>query len=171
MYEEDLLIIDEQPEHNLNVSFFPVINDNGDKVDFVKVEIPGNTQTIVIEEATDNYKTYFKKEWAIYNGAKHATGISIDEWHEIPQAMREEFKKQGFNYVNQVAVSPDSSFGNIMNQHMWQAKARAFIERNKVTPEKVINAQQAEINDLRDQLAELQAMLKPKRGRPVENTS
>lgn len=165
---EEINYIDENSgDENLNVTFYKAVNEEGVELDYVRVAIPGNAFTVIEEPANERYQQRFAKQWQAYKGVQEMTGTPIEEW-DIPEPMIKEFKKQEFNFIEQVANAPDALLLNIMGYHSWREKARAYINANKVTPEKVINAQQQQIADLQAQLSALTELVtQPKRGRQV----
>jgi polyhydroxyalkanoate synthesis regulator phasin len=83
------------------------------------------------------------------------TGTPIEQWEGCPDAMVRELKKLEFNYIEQLASAPDNLLQGIMGGATWRKKAQDYLERNKVTPEMVMNAQQAQIEELKQQVAAL----------------
>ena len=165
---EEIVYTDEKPsDANLNVEFYKTVNENGEELDYIRISIPGNAQTIIEEPVSEKHMARFRRQWDVFSGLREMKGTPIDNW-DIPEPMKREFKKQEFNFVEQVANAPDALLQNIMGYQSWRLKARAFLDQNKVTPEKIINAQQAQIADLQAQIAELADLVtQPKRGRPV----
>lgn len=163
---EEISYTDEEVNSNVNVAFYRAVNETGEELDYVRITIPGNAFTIIEEPVNEGHKIRFKRHWDAYINVKMLTGTPIDEW-DVPEPIKKEFKKQEFNYIEQIANAPDALLQNIMGFTTWRQKARAHIEANKVTPEKIINAQQAQIADLQEKLAELSEFVKPKRGRPA----
>lgn len=155
---EELNYTDERTgDENLNVTFYKVVNEEGIEVDYVRIAIPGNTQTVVEEPVNDHYKARFRKQWEVFNKVREMTGTPIEAWESCPEAMQREFKKMEFNFIEQVANAPDNLLLGIMGGATWRKKAQDYLERNRVTPEMVMNAQQAQIEELKQQLAALTA--------------
>lgn len=144
-------------DENLNVTFFKAVNEEGTEVDYVRIEIPGNTCTVVEEPVNDHYKARFRKQWEIFNNVRQMTGTPVEQWDGCPDAMIRELVKQGFNFIEQLANAPDNLLQGIMGGPTWRKKAQDYLSRNRVTPEMVMNAQQAQIEELKQQLAELKA--------------
>ena len=70
-----------------------------------------------------------------------------------------------------MAGAPESVFARIMGGIQWKNKAQEFLNRGKKSSEDVIAQQQAQIEQLQQQMAALLAATTEKRGRkPKEST-
>lgn len=138
---------------NNNVSFYDAVSEFGDKVTYIRISSPGISTTIIEEPVNDYYKAKYPKQWDEYNNVGMLTGTPFENWKGLPDPMLQEMKRQGFNFVEQLANAPDSSLLNVMGGATWRKKARDFLDANRVTPEMIISAQQ-------EQIAELQAQMK-----------
>jgi hypothetical protein len=142
-------------DENLNVTFYKVVNEEGNELVYVRIAIPGNDCSIIEEPVNDHYKARFRKQWEVFNNVRKMTGTPIEQWEGCPDAMIRELKKLEFNYIEQLASAPDNLLQGIMGGATWRKKAQDYLERNKVTPEMVMNAQQAQIEELKQQVAAL----------------
>ena len=151
----------------LDVQFYQR-NIDGVDVDYVNIKIPGD-KTVEIDVAADeSHKRRFHRKWMAYESMQTMTGTPIEEWDEIPDGMRREMAYLGFRFVEQVAGAPDSAFARLMGGPQWRAKAQAYLNRGKISADEIIKKQQSELDELKAQMAELQAV---KRGRkPKEET-
>lgn len=164
MNEELSYVGEQRGDENLNVSFYKTVNELGEEVEYIRISIPGNTATVIEEPVNDRYKMRFKRQWDEYNGIKSMKGTPIEQWEGLPEPMFRELKRLDFHYIEQLANAPDSSLQGFQGGQSWRIKAKQYIERNRVTPDMIINAQQAQIEELKQQMAELMAAM-PKRGR------
>lgn len=165
--EADKLFVptkDNKGDDFLQVKFFKM-SDGEKDVDWCEVRIPGNDFTITQEPVSDYYKARFSKKWLEYTLFKEATGTPIMNWDTISESMRNEFLRRDFHFVEQVAAAPDSSFLSVMGGSSWRDKAKAFLDKDKVSNDQIIKDQAAQIAELQAQMAEILAMRKP--GRPA----
>ena len=155
---------DNKDDGFLQVKFFKT-SDGEKDVDFVTIRIPGNEFTVTEEPVSEYHKQRFAHKWLEYTMFKEATGTPIQDWDAIPVSMRSEFLRKDFSFVEQVAMAPDSSFKQIMGGPQWRDKARAFLDKDKVSNEQVIASQAAQIAELQAQMAEIIALRPQQRGR------
>ena len=164
--ESDRLFIptaDNKGDDSLQVRFYKM-SDGEKDIDWCEIKIPGNSYTVNVEPVTDYHRQRFHKKWLEYSLFKEANGTPIENWTAIPESMRKEFLRQDFQFVEQVAAAPDSSFGKFMGGPSWRDKAKAFLNKDKVSNDDIIKSQAQQIAELQAQMAEILAIKKP--GRP-----
>ena len=158
MNEEDLSIVGETAaDQNLNVTFYNTVNENGEEVEYVRISIPGNTATVIEEPVNEGYKARFKTHYEVFKKVREMTGTPIEQWEDCPEPMQRELKKLEFNYVEQLANAPDNLLLTMMGGQTWRLKAQRYLEKNRVTPEMIMNAQQAQINELKEIIEAMKA--------------
>lgn len=150
----------------LDVLFYKGLH-NGEESDFVRIGVPGDKTVTIDTLADDGHKRRFARQWAAYEGIRSLSGTSLDEWDEISDSYKRELNYQGFKFVEQLASAPDSAFARLMGGTQLRDKARAFLDRGKVSSDAVIKQQATQIQELQEKMAILMEALneKPKRGR------
>lgn len=84
---------------------------------FVRIEIPGNRNSIIDTFATEEHKRRFFRQWAYFE-KKHASdspiqGTPLSQWSLLQPARVEELKALGFRTVEQVAAASDNNITKI----------------------------------------------------------
>lgn len=148
----------------LDVSFFEQ-EIGGVMRDCIHIKVPGDKTVEVKAVVNDQYKRRFARKWEAYKNMQAIdTGTPIAEWEEINEGLKREFAYQGFRFIEQVAGAPDSAFARIQGGFQWRNRAQAYLNRGKKPADEVIAAQQAQIELLQQQMAQLLAAVeKPKR--------
>ena len=149
---------------------------DGEDVDFIRINVPGDKTVTIDTKAEDFHKARFKRQYEAYKGFKDLKGHLVEEWEDIPVSQRNELIYQGFRFVDQIASAPDSAFARLMGGAQIRNKAQAFLNRGKINADEVIRQQQGQIEELQEKMAILMEALndKPKRGRkaieePIED--
>jgi hypothetical protein len=148
--ESDRLFIptaDNKGDDSLQVRFYKM-SDGEKDIDWCEIKIPGNSYTVNVEPVTDYHRQRFHKKWLEYSLFKEANGTPIENWTAIPESMRKEFLRQDFQFIEQVAAAPESSFQKFMGGPSWRLKAQAFLDRNKVSNDDIIKSQAQQIAEL-----------------------
>jgi hypothetical protein len=155
--------------------------------DFVRIEIPGNSTSIIDTFVNESHKTRFPIEWAQYLNEKtesdsiETQGTLIREWPLLTAAQATELRHFKFYTVEQIANSSDSQIMSIgmaagMAPYALRDKARAYLENAKdsalvQSQTEELRKREQEIADLKAQVERLALVLeeqKPKRGRPAK---
>jgi hypothetical protein len=154
--------------------------------DFVRIEVPGDRNTIIDTFVNEDHKRRFPLQWAQYLNEKAEGKISDDvqgtilrDWQILTPAIANELKHFKFYTVEQIASASDEQIqvlGMIagMSPFALRDKAKAFINQAKDSSFVQLQAEElskrdAEIDLLKKQMAELiAAQDKPKRGRPAQ---
>ena len=164
---EELNYVGEQSGDNcLDVLFYKGFHD-GEEKDFVRIGVPGDKTITIDTIADENHKRRFARQWSAYEGIRNLNGTSLDEWDEISDSYKRELNYQGFKFVEQLASAPDAAFARMMGGTQLRDKARAFLDRGKISSDIVIKEQASQIQELQEKMAILMEALneKPKRGR------
>ena len=169
MAEQIAYVGDTSGDEFLDVTFYSKIVD-GVEVEFVNLKVPGDKTLEIDVEATDEYRARFGRKYAAYKQMQGMTGTPIDEWSDVPDGFKRELAYLGFRYVEQLAGAPDSAFTRIMGGIQWRVKAQAFLNRGKVGADDLVKQQQAQIDELKAQMAALMGDA-PKRGRKPKETA
>lgn len=154
--------------------------------DFVRIEVPGDRNTIIDTFVNEDHKRRFPLQWAQYLNEKAEGKISDDvqgtllrDWQILTPAIANELKHFKFYTVEQVAGASDEQIQTLgmiagMSPFALRDKAKAFINQAKDSSFVQMQAEElskrdAEIELLKKQMAELMANQdKPKRGRPAQ---
>ena len=169
MAEQIAYVGDTSGDEFLDVTFYSKIIDDKE-VEFINLKVPGDKTLEIDVEATDEYRNRFGRKYAAYKQMQGMTGTPIEEWSDAPEGFKRELAYLGFRFVEQVAGAPDSAFTRIMGGIQWRVKAQAFLNRGKRGAEDVIQQQQAQIDELKAQMAALLGDA-PKRGRKPKETT
>ena len=171
MSEQIAYVGDTSGDEILDVSFYEQLVD-GEPKDFIHIKVPGDKTVEIISEVTEQYQRRFARKWEAYkNMQSYDHGTPLAEWDNVPDGLKRELQYQGFRYIEQVAGAPESAFARIMGGIQWKNKAQEFLNRGKKSSEDVIAQQQAQIEQLQQQMAALLAATIEKRGRkPKEST-
>lgn len=175
------------PDSRLNVKFYQRAVNNEFKsalegrpimemADFIIIEVPGNTHTVIDTFAAAEHKTRFPIQWARYQNEKtdgDIEGTLLHDWPVLNAAVAAELKHFKFYTVEQIAQASDAQLNTLgmaagMSPLALRDKAKAFLSSAKDT---ALVQQQAdelrkrdeELSAVKAQLAELaQKMNQPK---------
>lgn len=169
MADEIAYVGDTSGDEFLDVTFYSKIIDDKE-IEFINIKVPGDKTLEHDVEATEDYKRRFGRKYSAFKQMQGMVGTPIEEWSDVPEGFKRELAYLGFRFVEQVAGAPDSAFTRVMGGLQWRVKAQAFLNRGKIGADDLVKQQQAQIDELRAQMA---ALLEdaPKRGRkPKEAT-
>lgn len=177
MSEQIAYVGDTTGDEILDVSFYEVMVD-GVPVDYINIKVPGDKTVEVKNKVTEQYKRRFARKWEAYKNMQAIdSGTPLEEWEELNEGLRNEFKYQGFKFIETIAAAPDSCFTRIQGGFQWRIRAQAFLNRGKKTSEEVIKQQQDQIDQMQKQMASMMEAIQNnnlgevKRGRkPKEST-
>ena len=169
MAEQIAYVGDTSGDEFLDVTFYSKIVD-GNEVEFINLKVPGDKTLEIDVEATDDYRRRFGRKYAAYKQMQGMNGTPIEEWSDVPEGFKRELAYLGFRFVEQVAGAPDSAFARVMGGLQWRVKAQAFLNRGKVGADDLVKQQQAQIDELKAQMAALLGDA-PKRGRKPKETT
>lgn len=171
MAEQIAYVGDTSGDEILDVRFYENIVD-GEAKDYINIKVPGDKTIEVNVEVDEIYKSRFARKWQAYKQMQSIdVGTPISEWDEVPKGLRDELLHQSFRFIEQVAGAPDSAFTRIMGGVQWRTKAQAFLNRGKVNADELISKQQAQIEQLQQQMAALLSATTEKRGRKSKEST
>ncbi len=168
MNEEINYVGDTAGDNYLDVLFYKGFH-NDEEADFVRIGVPGDKTLTIDTLADDLHKRRFARQWSAYEGIRSLSGTSLDDWDEITDSYKRELNYQGFKFVEQLASAPDAAFARLMGGTQLRDKARAFLDRGKISSDAVIKEQASQIQELQEKMTLLMEALneKPKRSRKV----
>lgn len=171
MAEQIAYVGDTSGDEILDVRFYESIVDGVSK-DFINIKVPGDKTLEINVEVDEQYKSRFARKWQAYKQMQSIdVGTPVSEWDEVPEGLRKELMHQSFRFIEQVAGAPDSAFTRIMGGVQWRTKAQAFLNRGKINADDLISKQQAQIEQLQQQMAALLAATTEKRGRKPKDAT
>lgn len=131
--------------------------------DFVRIEIPGDRNTIIDTFVNESHKKRFPMQWAQYqnekaDGGNDVQGTLLKDWPLLSAAIAAELKHFNFYTVEQIAGASDMQLNNLgmaagMSPSSLKEKAKAFLANAK---DSALVQQQADELRKRDQ--EIEAM-------------
>ena len=127
--------------------------------DFIRIEIPGNSTSIIDTFVNDDHKRRFPMEWAAYLNEKTEYGDNVPQgtlirdWPLLTSAQGDELRHFKFYTVEQIANASDQQIMSIgmlagMAPFSLRDKAKAYLANAKDSA--FVQAQQDELR-LRDQ--------------------
>lgn len=135
---------------------------------FIRITIPGDTNNIIERKLTEEDKRKYPKAWAEYQRGESQgfTGTPLEQWSQITRAQVKESKYFECHTVEQLAGLTDSHCQKMgMGFRDLREKAKAYL--NVAESSAAATAQAAENERLRQEMAELRAMIADKKpGRP-----
>lgn len=102
-----------------------------DEKDFVRIQTPGDTRTVIARVASDQDKQRFPRAWDVYSrGLEIAEqGTPLEEWPQVTRSQVKELKYVNITTVESLAQVSD---GNIQRlgpgYHQLRERAKQFIE-------------------------------------------
>lgn len=140
----------------------------GKRIPFVRMMKPGD-QTSVIETAVrDDHKARWPQRWlrwqmkeGLIEGADNEPGWKIEEWDGIKESQVHELKYLRFNTVEKIAGASDAQIQRlgIGGIGLREQAKLAIKERSRAEYKSEMDLKDKEINDMRDRLAKLEALL------------
>lgn len=126
-------------------------------VEFVKIVVPGDKQSIFCQPATEQHKQRFPKAYAGFKNreTKALEGFPIEQWPQVTRAMAMTLKALHIHTVESLAEVNDSNLGNLGQQGRdLRAKAQAFVKQ--ASDGAAANKLAAENQSLKDQIQAMQ---------------
>ena len=148
------------------------------EVDYVRIMVPGDKDSIVVRPARDMDKQRFAKQFAAYEAGEkeYLDGMPLKAWPMVTRGQVEELKYFGVHSVEQLADLADIHVQKFMGMGTLKEQAKAYIQQAKETAPLVqlnaaveakdaeISALQEAVDDLKNIVMELQAD-KPKKAK------
>lgn len=140
-------------------------------IPFIRITIPGDTNNIIERKLTEVDKQKYSKAWADFQKGESSgfTGTPLEQWPQITRAQVKESKYFECHTVEQLAGLTDSHCQKMgMGFRELREKAKSYLGVAESTA--AATAQAAENDRLRQEMAELRAMIagqaEKKAGRP-----
>ena len=131
-----------------------------DEFDFVRIQTPGDTRTLIETIATDQHKKRFPSAWDLYSRGMEAIteGTPLDEWNGATRSQAKELQYANIRTVELLAQISDSNIQKLgPGYQQLRAKARLFIESSK--GEAAATAAARENERLREEMAIMKEQL------------
>lgn len=130
-------------------------------VDFVRIEKPGDTLSIIDTPSRKDHADRFPLQWARYQNNKSADqtiGTPVEEWPRLEASQREMLKAMNFRTVDSIANASDAQIQQVgmlagMAPMAFREQAKIFLRRASDTADAALRA--AESEKLREQNEEL----------------
>jgi hypothetical protein len=130
-------------------------------VEFIKIAIPGDRNSLFFQPATEQHKKRFPRAWADYKArdiTKPREGLPIENWAPISRATALNLKAVNIHTVEDLAVVHDGHVASLGIQgRELRAKAQAFLEQARDTAAATRAAKEKQ--ELQDQIKALQAQI------------
>jgi len=131
-------------------------------VEFVKIAVPGDKNSVVFQPASDTHRKRFPKAYAEFKartaGAETREGLPIEQWAPISRSIALTLRAAHIHTVEALAAVHDGLIDRIgANGRELRAKAKAFLEQAKDSS--VVLKLAAEKKELQDQLAAMQMQI------------
>lgn len=159
-----------------------------DMRDYIRIEVPGDRNTIIDSPVNKGHQDRFPMQWARYQndkrdiGAAEVQGTMLRDWSLLTAAQAAELKHFQYYTVEQVASASDEQIGRIgmsagMGAFALRDKAKAYLAHAKDSS--FVQAQAEELRKRDEELAALRRQVEElarqveapkevKRGRPVK---
>ncbi len=138
---------------------------------YIRIVTPGDRDNVIFRPIRPTDKHRFPRQWAAFqtDATSIGDGTRLEEWTMMSRSMVEELKYLGFRTVEQVAEANDSACQKVPGLREMKSRAGAWLDKAKKTAEvtkaqKVIDDQNAQIEALQNQIAELAKLVKPAEG-------
>jgi len=164
----------ENADSKLSVEFYTNVTPLYQGKDFVRISVPGDTTSIVIQPVREDHKRRFPRQWLYYqmkNAGDAIPGTKLQTWHEdepeiFTIGQMEELQILKFQVVEQLAGAGDSQLQRIgMGGVGLRERAKAYLaSKNRSAISADNQAMRDELAELRAQVASLTGLIPEKRG-------
>jgi len=143
-----------------------------DEVDYVRIIIPGDKNSILDTQVTEEHKHRFENQYQRFkkNQEQAVSGTPLEVWPQMTVGQVAELKAMNVHTVEQLADMPDQLAQKIMGNHGLRAKAKLFLDaaageagNTKMVAE--LEKRDNEIKLLRDQMDQLMKTTAAKAGK------
>ena len=140
-----------------------------DEVDYVRIIVPGDKNTIIDTKVTPEYAQRFASNFEKYkkNQSQAVTGTPLEVWPQMTVGQVAELKAMNVHTVEQLAELPDNLAQRIMGSHDLRRRAIAFLElaagdaaNSKLAAE--LDKRDNEIELLKAQMLQMQQLIQSK---------
>lgn len=157
-----------------------------DEKDFVRIQTPGDTRTVIQRIASDQDKQRFPKAWEAYlRGVELAQeGTPLEEWNLVSRSQTKELKHVGIATVEALASVSDANLQRMgpgyqqlrlraqqyLDSSQDNAKATAWAREKEALEERVrlLEEANAALKASAQQETKVNEEQPPKRGRPAK---
>jgi hypothetical protein len=138
-------------------------------VEFVKIAVPGDKQSLYFQPATDRDRIRFPESYAAFKNRSHTVteGMPVEHWAVISRSMAATLRACHIHTVEALAAVHDGHIDKLgFNARQLRSKAQAWLAQakegaasQKIADEK--EAVEARLKNTEAQLAQLMARLSP----------
>lgn len=130
--------------------------------EYVRIVVPGDKTSLLFQPSTDAYRRRFPKAYGAFQSREKgsgADGMPIEQWAAVSRSTALTLRAAHIHSVEALAEVHEGHIDRVPigNARELQAKARAWLRQAKDSAE--VQRKAAENQDLRDQLAALQAQM------------
>lgn len=153
-----------------------------DMVPFVRIEIPGNSLSIIDTIAGDHHKQQYPMQWARYQNDRtdeKIEGTLLRDWSILRASQVAELKHLKFYTVEQVAQASDQQINVVtsivgMGGHAFREKAQQYLKLAKDSAlvqhqNEELKKRDEEIEALKQQMAQLMSERKKPGPKPKQD--
>lgn len=140
-----------------------------DEVDYVRIIVPGDKNTVIDTKVTPEYAQRFATQFEKYkkNQSQAVSGTPLEVWPQMTVGQVAELKAMNVHTVEQLAELPDNLAQRIMGSHDLRRRAATFLEAaNGEAANTKLAAELAqrdnEIELLKAQMAQMQQLIQTK---------
>ena len=138
-----------------------------DERDFVRVQTPGDTKTVIETIASDQYKNLYPKAWDAYSRGLEAVtdGTPITEWPSVTVSQARELQYINIRTVETLAEVSDANIQQMGPGYMQlRQRAREYIDAAKGSAAATATAREneklrEEMSMMKEQIEALRAQL------------
>lgn len=143
----------------------PIFNDEV----YIRIVTPGDRDNIIHRPVRPQDKQRFPRQWLAFSSDTVGDGTRLEEWSLMSRSMCEELRYLNFRTVEHVAEANDASCSKVPGLREMKARAVAWLAKAvdaaaTSKAQKVIDEQNAEINALKAQMADLMKLVRPVEG-------
>ena len=140
-----------------------------DEVDYVRIIVPGDKNTVIDTKVTPEYAQRFATQFEKYkkNQSQAVSGTPLEVWPQMTVGQVAELKAMNVHTVEQLAELPDNLAQRIMGSHDLRRRATTFLEaahgeaaNTKLAAE--LAQRDNEIELLKAQMAQMQQLIQTK---------
>lgn len=140
-----------------------------DEVDYVRIIVPGDKNTVIDTKVTPEYAQRFATQFEKYkkNQSQAVSGTPLEVWPQMTVGQVAELKAMNVHTVEQLAELPDNLAQRIMGSHDLRRRATTFLEAaNGEAANTKLAAELAqrdnEIELLKAQMSQMQQLIQTK---------
>lgn len=130
-------------------------------VEFIKIQVPGDRESIYFQPATKDHQRRFPKAYAMFkeHSAIAQQGTPIEQWPAITRGLALTFKAAGIPTVEALAEVHDGNLEKLGHQGRdWRSKARGYLAQSADTA--AAQKLEREKQQLLDMIAELRGQIR-----------